>query len=297
MLPPMSNCPTFVSPIVRNAFSSHVRRSHSPVQPRYIYSTAPSQRVTPTCSVIVHPDVEAAPSSQVRSRPVPGLSDWRYAGPPLSEGPLPAVVYFALTAEQSLELDPFNQFVANMVTLPNPSVRVFSVTLPFHTEDLVASEAVFHTWASVYDAGGDVVSAFTRKTCAALDHLLHTGYISGSKLFIAGLSRGAMLAAHVAAARDDIGACLGFAPLTVLSDLPEFAHLDAPRALDKMQQASLLGDHIANGLVHVPVRLYMGNFDQRVGTRNAFEMAHRLAEMAAANGIRSPPHEFIMYCR
>lgn len=161
------------------------------------------------------------------------------------------------------------------------------------------NEAAFFKWADTYRAGGDLVSAFVRKVSNTIDDLVESGYIDPENAFAAGLSRGGMMAAHLASKNPYIRACLGFAPVTVLSDLPEFSNdaVEGDRARGKIRNASLLNDSVLDALVPIPVRFYMGNFDQRVGTRNAFEFTHLLAERAATSGVRSPPHEFIMYCR
>ncbi|KAI0564232.1 Prolyl oligopeptidase [Gracilaria domingensis] len=235
----------------------------------------------------------------VVSNPVPGHNDWKYAGPPLEYGPLPAIIYLSLTAEQSLELDPFNQFVHFLSPSAQSSFRVFSVTLPFHTSDMMENEAAFEKWADTYKAGGDLVSGFVRKVNAALDKFIDFGFVSSQRIYVAGLSRGGLLAAHVAAANKNVQACLGFAPVTVLHYLEEFADFDifSERAQQKIYRASLLHDCVVRGLISIPLRFYMGNSDTRVGTKNAFEFVHLLAERSAQNGVRSPPHEFIMYCR
>lgn len=108
-----------------------------------------------------------------------------------------------------------------------------------------------------------------------------------------------MLAAHLACANHSVRACLGLAPVTVLSELSEFRDdvIEGERAREKISKASLLNDAVVDKLTAVPVRLYMGNSDRRVGTRNAFAFSLMLAERARDSGVRSPPHEFIMYSR
>lgn len=276
-------------------------------------------------------DLERIPEAMgggVKSEAVPGLPEWRYAGAPLSQGPLPAIVYFALTATQSLELDPFNQYVTALLKL-KPDIRVFSMTLPLHSDsDMSANEAVFHAWADAYRAGGDVVTPFIRRADSALRQLITHGYVSindgGSNnntntntnntnnsdggeegqggrggFHIAGLSRGGLLAGLLAARNEFVRSCLLFAPVSVLQQLPELAPqaVAQERAAGKIARATLLREDVVDALVHVPVRVYMGNSDTRVGTRNAFDFTHAVAERAANAGIRSPPHEFIMYCR
>ncbi|CAN8067419.1 unnamed protein product [Agarophyton chilense] len=243
-------------------------------------------------------EIKAPSVKDVVSEPVPDRIDWRFAGPPLQNGSLPAILYLSLTAEQSLELDPFNQFVKFLSPSTQSSFRVFSVTLPFHTSDMTENEAAFEKWADTYKAGGDLVSGFVRKVNSTLDTFIESGFVSEGRIYVAGLSRGGLLAAHIATANRNVQVCLGFAPVTVLHYLEEFADLDLfpERAQQKIHRASLLHDRVVRGLVSIPLRFYMGNSDTRVGTKNAFELVHLLAERSVEKGVRSPPHEFIMYC-
>lgn len=255
---------------------------------------SPTQTQTP---LIPTPSVFPA----VRSHALANNPNWRYVGAPLHKGPLPAVIYFALSATQSLELDPFNQVVSALLdTAPRDSLRVFSVTLPFHGEDMAQNEKAFERWRSVYEAGGDPVSSMVRRASNVLGQLVDTGYVRKREIVAAGLSRGGLLAALLAVRNDHVRACVEFAPVTVLGDLPEFSNetVQGGKAREMVGRASLLTPTVVNALVRMPVRFYMGNFDRRVGTRNAFELVHLLAERAVLHErVRSPPHEFVMYCR
>lgn len=164
---------------------------------------------------------------------------------------------------------------------------------------MVANEAVFTAWADVYSSGGDLLTSYIRRVNDTIEKLIQDRVVASEQVYVAGLSRGGLIAALLAAKSTHVKAVLGFAPVTVLADLPEFSEalkLDG-RVKERLHRASLLNDHVLQALVGKPVRFYMGNFDRRVGTRNAFEVVHRLAEMAGSKRVRSPPHEFVMYCR
>ena len=165
---------------------------------------------------------------------------------------------------------------------------------------MAVNEAAFRRWAELYAAGGDPVANFVRKASHVVDDLVATRAIAPRHVVAAGLSRGGLLAGLLAARNPNVRACLGFAPVTVLADLDEFGDAAVPneRARAKIQSASLLQEDVVEKMVAMPVRFYMGNFDTRVGTRKAFEFVHLLAERAVMHkGMRSPPHEFVMYCR
>lgn len=210
------------------------------------------------------------------------------------------MVYLALSASQSLELPPFNQLAADVVQLSPGLCRVFSVTLPFHGEDMARNEVAFSRWAELYEKGGDPVANFVRKASDAVDALVASGAVARGQVVVAGLSRGGLLAGLLAVRNENVKAFLGFAPVTVLGDLDEFGERNVgnERAREKVGKASLLQTEVIEKLVGMPVRFYMGNFDTRVGTRKAFDFVHLLAERAVLHeGMRSPPHEFVMYCR
>lgn len=254
--------------------------------------------IAPDRAATTH-DAKGDAARLVNSQPVPDLPGWRYTGPSLSLAePCAAVIYLALTATQSLELDPFNQLITARCLHLRTNVRIFSPTLPFHSDiDMLQNERVFHEWAAVYAAGGDVVSAFVRNAHQAIQLLVRRGYCLPGQLHVAGLSRGGLLAGLLCAECQPLFAsCLLLAPVTSLGNLTEMkALVESGNA--KVAKASLVRNDVVQRLVNIPVRVYMGNMDRRVGTKMAFEFAHLLAETAAQHGIRSPPHEFIMYCR
>lgn len=261
------------------------------------------------------------------SKEVPGLDGWRYTGPAIESGIVtPVVVYLALTATQSLEVAPINDFVTKLNGLTQPTttttissynenivettlnhdhIRIFSPTLPFHSDvDMAANEAVFHQWADTYLSGGDIASSFARHVDGAVTMLANAPFTDRTAgVHIVGLSRGALFAGLVAARNQHVRSLTAFAPVVSLLTLSEFEEnegvMQNQRILDKISAMTLTADDVVKQLVHnrVDVRCYMGNVDVRVGTRHAFDFAHALAISANEQGVRSPPHEFIMYPR
>lgn len=159
------------------------------------------------------------------------------------------------------------------------------------------NEAALQKWATLYTAGADPVSNFVRRVSTSLDEMVDAGIIMTNSIVVSGLSRGALLAGLLAAKNSNVRAFLGFAPVTMLEELQEFQNI-GDRARSKIAKASLMDPIVMKALLRMPTRFYMGNLDRRVGTRQAFEVVHLLAEQAnTMEGVRSPPHEFIMYCR
>jgi esterase FrsA len=216
----------------------------------------------------VDPDIEAA-----------------YIGPPLSSGPLPCLFYFSLSAKDSLGLDPFNQPVVALSSLP---LRIFSITLPGHEEGLPPTQAL-QVWASALGQGDNLVGRFIDRVNRTVSALESRGALICGRLAVAGLSRGAFMATHVAAANPKFRQVLGFAPLTKLLFAKEFQHISH---LPPVKSLSL--EHQVGNLFDRNLRFYIGNLDTRVGTRHCFDFIEKLAQRAYNHTIRSPKVELII---
>lgn len=205
-----------------------------------------------------------------------------FLGPPLEEGPLPALVYLALSKEATLHQDPYNQPI---IPLKSKRMRIFSFSLPFHGPDLNPIEAI-PKWAKSFELGRDPITPFLDQTAEAIQALIEQKQIN--RLALMGLSRGGLLAAHLAIRLPTV-AWVGFAPVTKLTKVQEFEILQKN---PKIEQFDL--DHLLIELSRIPMRLYIGNRDLRVGTRHCFTFVEALTNQAFALGIRSPPVELII---
>lgn len=191
-----------------------------------------------------------------------------FVGPSLDEGPLPALFYFALSAKDSLQTDPYNQPVQFLKGLP---IRVFSMSLPDH--ETTSPEKAMGVWAEKMKKGEELIPPFIQEVKETIEALKpHITNIA-----TAGLSRGAFIACHVAAVCPEISHILGFAPLTRLDYAP---HLNL----------ETLTPHLYNR----NLRFYIGNFDTRVGTEYAFTFIHALAQEANKHRVRNAPIEMII---
>lgn len=208
-----------------------------------------------------------------------------FQGPPLDVGPLPALFYFTLSAEDSLLIDPYNQPAAFLSSYP---MRIFSIDLPHHGKGLSALDAM-EKWATDILHGNDTITAFIEKMKFAIHELIHRHVIKKEALGICGLSRGAFMATHVAAKVPEISAIVGFAPLTQLTFAKEFANLkDEPIA------RSLNLENCIPSLIGKSLRFYIGNRDIRVGTAHCFHFIEKLADASFHHRIRSAPVELII---
>ena len=203
-----------------------------------------------------------------------------FLGPPLSVGKLPGVIYLALSDTDSLHLNPFNQFPK---CLESNERRVFSFMIPGHEPGRKKEEAIRY-WASEFRAGRDPISPFIDQALEEIENMLAH---SCSSLAIAGLSRGAFLATHLAARHEKINHLLGFAPLISLPNAKELADLDC------LDHLSL--EHYLEPLSKKTIRYTIGNRDIRVGTERAFNFVTQLVDCAHKNRIRSAPIELLLH--
>lgn len=190
-----------------------------------------------------------------------------HTGPALDHGPLPSFFYFALSGPDSLQLDPYNQPVQ---FLQGQMIRIFSMTLPGHENQLPATNAM-NLWAEDLSQGKNCVADFLDAAQQAVDFAVREKFAHPEKMAIGGLSRGGFIAAHLAALDPRFRILLGFAPLTRLSKIKEFSHQQNHELTDRLD---LL--HLAEKLSDRHVRLYIGNEDTRVGTNECYEFAMAL---------------------
>ncbi len=201
-----------------------------------------------------------------------------FIGPPLEQGVMPALFYFALSARDSLTKDPFNQPVQFLEGLP---LRIFSMTLPGHEEGLPPENGI-RVWAEQMD----LIPEFIDKAKNAVKELITKSIIPSDNLAVAGLSRGAFIAAHLAAVCPEFKTLLGFAPLTHLSETEEFKTLGLEESAKKLNLS-----HLIDKLYDRRIRFYVGNQDHRTGTKNAFAFIDQVSSYALEQRIRTSPIE------
>jgi len=198
----------------------------------------------------------------------PGMALY-HTGPALDHGPLPSFFYFALSGQDSLTLDPFNQPVQ---FLNGEMIRIFSLTLPGHEANLPTTHAM-NVWAEDFEKGNTTIHDFLDQAELAIDYAVREKFVNPNKMAVGGLSRGAFIAAHLAARDDRFRHLLGFAPLTQLKKIKEFGHLKDNNLVNSLDLT-----HLAEKLSDKHVRLYIGNDDTRTGTKEGFDFAMALVE-------------------
>lgn len=210
-----------------------------------------------------------------------------YCGPLLDETPLATVIYFALSAEESLQKAPFNQPV--LFLQEKKEVRVFSFTLPGHTPGQDPRLGMTN-WAKGLAKDPNYLHSFILRCIKNLDYLIEKGWIDEKKLAVAGLSRGGFIATHLASLDKRIRFILGYAPLTRLDYLEEFQQLVNPTLL-----TSLNLEYKTSSLTDKEIRFYIGNNDTRVSTDSCYELIRSLTLKAYEEGNRSPKIELIIF--
>ena len=239
---------------------------------------------TPTAQTVIHSPVTLP--GALASDPAVAALELRMTGPAESEGPLPLLIYLALSSEDSLALDPFNQPVAFLAESP---VRVVSMTLPGHGPGQDKLQAMSY-WVEQMQAGNDLLTGFIEAAQRAVRGLIEKGVAVPGTIGLAGLSRGAFIGLHLAAAIEEISVVCGFAPLT------SFAHMDAFASIANSPDYAHL--HLATkapALAGKTIRLYIGNKDSRVSTGACYQLTEQLVDAAFAAGHRSPPVELQVY--
>lgn len=204
-----------------------------------------------------------------------------FRGAPLDAGTCPAFFYFATRAEDSLAVDPFCQAVDPLDT---GEIRVFSITLPYH-ETSDPKEAMWR-WAKELSEENDFITPFVEESANSIRELTAQGLIDPSRLVLGGLSRGALVAGHLAMRMETLAGYIGFAPLTSILHAASFLQMKESALA---RELSLISHK--EKLAKYTIRYYMGNRDEMASTTHCFELISALAEEAFNQGVRSPPIE------
>jgi esterase FrsA len=190
-----------------------------------------------------------------------------------------------LTGQDSLCRDPYNQPVQFLSHLP---IRVYSLDLPHHVTGAHPNEAL-DKWVEDIGAGVPIIETLVQTVRDQLDYLIGQGEVDPNRIAVGGLSRGGFVACHIAASDMRWKAVLGFAPLTLLTGGVTFAQLKGQPYAE-----SLSLDHQVDRLVGRPIRFYIGNRDEQVGTGHCFHFLQELVQGCCRDRIRPAPVEMIM---
>jgi esterase FrsA len=205
-----------------------------------------------------------------------------FIGPKIDTGPLPAVFYFALSAQESLTVDPYNQPAVHLARMP---MRIFSMDIPGHGAQHISKEAL-KNWVEPLRRKENIIEIFAARASRIINTLIEQDIVVKEACAVMGLSRGAFIATHVAAQTPAVCTLLGFAPLIKITNAQEFATMKDDSFLEALDL-----EHLTPSLTDRTVRFYIGNCDTRVGVRPCFDFIEKLAAQSYASGVRSPQVE------
>lgn len=220
----------------------------------------------------------------IRSLELSTGQSFSFLGPPPEEGPMPAFFYFALSGSDSLKEEPYNQ---PAVFLTKEKLRIFSTSLPYH--DMFNKKEVMKKWAEEIESQRDFLTPFLDKTEASIVELIERKLIDPEALTAGGLSRGGLIALHMAARESRIHSVVLFAPLIKIKGSTTFEHLRESPLIKKLSAFDLIPK-----LRQTRIRLYIGNRDVMVGTTNAYEFIRKLTDEAFDAGQKSPKAELFI---
>ncbi|MCX6622597.1 MAG: prolyl oligopeptidase family serine peptidase, partial [Acidobacteria bacterium] len=136
-------------------------------------------------------------------------------------------------------------------------------------------------WRYRLDHDDDIAAEFTHRAIKALNHLVASRFTDPAKVAAFGTSRGGFMALHFAAVDPRVRFVAGFAPVTDLLMLTEFAGMQderPARALSTLRLADRLADRA--------IWIAIGSTDNRVSTARAIEFTSRIIEAATARGLQ-----------
>lgn len=207
-----------------------------------------------------------------------------YLGPKLADGPLPTIFYFALSAKDTLLIDPYNQPISS---IDLTKYRIFSCDLPEHEPPKSPYKAIGE-WIAEMQKGEKILEFFFDKIFQAIQELIKKGLIPYNQIGFMGLSRGAFIATHIASRFAEPVSIVGFSPLIQLSQVKE------------AKEASYYSNHLdltllEEKLLQHTIRFYIGNHDTRVGSKVCANFIFDLADKAFISGIKNPKIELQVF--
>ena len=192
--------------------------------------------------------------------------------------PAPTLLLFWSTAPDTLTTEPYC-LVGRL--LHAHGWNVVSLNMPCHGADRrVGEPEELSGWAARIGQDENIVASFRKQVNDVVAHLVAAGIADPDHIAAAGTSRGGFMAFHAAVGNPPIRAVAGFAPVTDLIALSEFAGQENNpliRRLALAQSVEKLADRAA--------WIFIGNADERVDTGKAEAFAHALAAAGNADTL------------
>lgn len=168
-------------------------------------------------------------------------------------------IYLALSAHDSLHLDPFNQPAK---TLAKEGCRVLSITIPGH-EPPLKKEHALELWDKEFKKGNDLLTPFFKAVAQLIDTY-------PKRVGIMGLSRGGFCALHIAHYTNNISHIALFAPLLSFDGI----------------EKELIPSQIAKTALYLAI----GNNDRRVHTKKSVRLYQDIVKEGKEHEKRGLPY-------
>ncbi len=196
------------------------------------------------------------------------------------EKPAPTLMIFSGSIENTLSKPYFRQ-CGN--ALSEKGYLCVSIDLPCHGKEAIKGEpSGIAGWNHRIAKGENIVEEFQKRASEVLDHLIETKIADPNRIAAAGTSRGGFLAIQFAAHDERVNCVAGFAPVTNLTALREFAGNEELPLVTRLSLESQ-----AKRLAGKPVWVIIGDRDERVSTRSAMDFAMALSSEAVAKDVPS----------
>lgn len=207
-----------------------------------------------------------------------------FLGPPLSEGPLPALFYFALSLEDSLLTAPFNT-----PALIFSQARVFSVSLPMHQRGQ-NEQGTLALWVEKILQGDCFIDHFLDQLEQVITRL--APWVT--RWSFAGLSRGAWIACHLCHRLSYLADTTSSGQATSITLFAPLTRLDSvqPQLSHSQQQQLQCSDLHKLDLSSYRLWVSIGHQDTRVQTNAAFDFFHSQLQRAPA---KKRDHRLVIY--
>lgn len=189
-----------------------------------------------------------------------------------------SLFYFTLEAKDSLLTNPFNQLVEFS---SHKLINYYSVTLPFHGQGIPNLKTV-DKWREECTKGSDFLIQFLSQCHEIILELERKGKLSREKTLLAGLSRGAFIAANLASQDSNFPGVMAFAPMTRMFSSEEKKSLENQGLFQDFWELP----HLVPKLFRKKIFISIGNHDQKVSTQSCLNFYNALVETAIHNKLR-----------
>ncbi|TDC48608.1 hypothetical protein E1212_20655 [Jiangella ureilytica] len=207
----------------------------------------------------------------------------------IPSAPAPTLVILSLTIDRALTSSHLQ--AGTILVEPPANYLCVSIDPPCHGGHLYPGRSEgLPGWAELAVDEHDFVADFNTRLKQVLDHLIDEELVDAERIAVAGTSRGGFLALRYAAFDPRVACAVGYAPVTDLRQVSEFATAASVPFVDELSLAAHL-----DPLVGRPVYIVIGDRDVRVGTDSAIEAARALSAAAVTGfpvaGIVNPSFE------